>query len=291
MKKTIIISSLKMHGKHLPHLLGRKLQKKGIDVLLSRIAWPRDELFFYSDASFDKISKGTCCNNYSKSFVWNGGTYLKGDNFILSSATANPIEKRDETHKILGVKNSYYFDISEELDSLTSIKVSNKDCFFKSSFPHIDTIYNIGNTTKLLFTYNSFKLIQTAEKMQELTGYGLVTIPLIEAKYASIGFIEIDDKIVLDKRAKKTKKILEKIGYEVITTPFGLKKTNRSFGSLRCITQEIPFDLEKIIFMNPNNAKNTSQKIKLEYGLFFNLKGDVVLLDDNVGCYRIKLKY
>lgn len=288
MTKGIIISSAQRHGKYLPLLLAKKLEKNEIPVLLSSIAWPRDEIIIHSDGNYDHVSKGTCQGEHRSNFAWNGGTFLKGDDFIIGSLTANPKEKQEATHRALGISRGYYFDISEELNALNFIKVSGKD-FFKSCFPHMDIIYNICNTKKILFTYNHEKLVKTGKKMEELTGYNLITIPLEEAKFASVGFIEFGNKIVLDKRAKKTKKILENLDYEIITTSFGLKKINRGMGSLRCVTTEMPIELEKLVMIDIRNIRSSYDKEYLYMrSILFNLQGDIVA-QENIG-NKLKLK-
>lgn len=198
---------------------------------------------------------------------------------MIGSATANPKEKRKETHRRLKVANGFYFDISEELDSLNHIRPSGIE-FFMSSFPHIDSIYNLGNSSKILFTYNHPKLIETGERMQELTGYSLKVLPLEEAIYAAIGFVEFEDKIILDRRAKKTKKELEKIGYKVITTPFGINKTNKQTGSLHCMATEIPIKLENLVMTDEKYPSG-------DVSIFFNLDGKSVL---DESCFKLQLK-
>ncbi len=280
MDETLIISSNDAHGKYLPTLLARKLEKNDIPVLLSSVCWPRDEFFFYPDGKCDYVQKGTCQPDFQPHFAWNGGTYLEGNNFIIASLTANPESKQKATHNVLGVENGFYFDISEELDSLSHIKVNGKRELFSSEFPHIDLVYNICNAAQTLLTYNHPKLIEKGVDMAHKTNYSLQTIPLEEAVYASIGFVEFGEKIILDKRAKKTKNILKDIGYDVITTPFALKKTNSYGGSLRCMTQEIPIPLERIVLKRPedysfvgrNFMYNTKgQTIKTESGYSFEL--------------------
>lgn len=256
MSNGLIISSAAAHGKYLPRLLAKKLEKNGIPVLLSKVCWPRDELAIYLDGNYDNVQKRSYQGESFSHFAWNGGTFLKGDNFIVGSLTGNPENKQEATHNMLGVERGFYFDISRELDALNHIKVNRDRDFFKSDFPHMDVIYNIGNSSRVLITYDHPKLIETGERMESLTDYQLVTIPLEEARFAAVGFVEIGNKIVIDRRAKKTKKVLEKIGYEVITTPLSLKETNGMGGSLRCATTEIPIELERIKLMHPNNARD-----------------------------------
>ena len=255
MDETLIISSNEGHGKYLPTLFAKKLEKNDIPVLLSSVCWPRDELFFYQNGRYDYVQKGTCQPDFQPHFAWNGGTYLEGNNFIIGSLTANPQSKQKSTHYVLGVEHAFYFDISEELDSLSHIKLNGKRNFFSSDFPHIDLVYNICNIAQTLLTYNHPKLIEKGEDMAHKTNYSLKTIPLEEAVYASIGFIEFGEKIMLDKRAKKTRKVLKNLGYEVISTPFALKKTNSYGGSLRCMTREIPIPLERIVLKNPEDYR------------------------------------
>ncbi len=286
MTKGLIISAAKRHGRYLPRLLARKLEENNIPSLLSVLTWPRDELVVYNDGSYNRVDKGTIQGEHRSDFAWNGGTFLKGDNFIIGSLTANPAEKQEATHKALMVDKGYYFDISQELDALNFIKVEKRN-FFKSSFPHIDVIYNIGNTKKVLFTYNHEKLIKTGKKMEETTGYKLILLPLEEARFASVGFVEFNDKIILDKRAKQTNKILRNLGYDTITTPFALKKVNQGLGSLRCITTEMPIELEKLASININDIESNYQREFLQMSaLLYDLEGRIIVEED----YRNKLK-
>ena len=276
MTNGIILSTNNSHGKYLPQLLAKKLEKNGIEVLLTNVSWPRDELIIYENGSFENIKKGTTRVQSSPHFAWNGGTFLKGNNFILGSQTANPVEKQDLTHKILSVETGYYYDISEQLESLKHITVSKNKSFYTGTFPHIDIIYNITNKTKTLFTYNHPKLISQVEQMASDCNYNVQILPLEDASFAGIGFIEIGEHIVIDKRAKQSQKILSNLGYNIITTPFKLDKTNNGSGSLRCITTELPIKKEKIRIIHPSNA-TYEERIELDYALLHTTDNKKVL--------------
>ena len=273
MNKAIVLSSCIIHGRFLPKMLAKKLEKNGIDVLLTDLSWPRDEIYIHSNGKVDTVIKNTAQGDSMSNFAWNGGTYLKGDNFILGSLTANPIEKQERTHKVLGIDNGHYFDISEELDSLNHIMVGKRHIFYGSDFPHIDAIYNLGNSSGELFTYDNKILIETGEKMCDLIGYDLTVLPLEESRFASVGFVEVEDKIILDCRAKKTKKILEKIGYQVILTSMALMNTNRGRGSLRCITSELPFEIDNLELVDLTKITGMSNRIRLEHSIFSDIRG------------------
>jgi len=274
MKSTLILSNHHCHGKTEMENLGRKLIKNNIDILFSRTPWPRDEFLIKSDGSVLYVEKCLWTQESIPHFAYHGGTFLKGDNFILASKTANPKSKQKETEKVLNVENGYYYNIEKELDLLSHIELSKGKSFFKSSFPHIDSIYNLGNSSKKIFTYNEDTLIDTGYGMCLDTNYDLEVFPLSEARYAAIGFVEIGDKIIIDCRAKRTKKILEKIGYNVITTPHPLINTNSNTGSLHCITADCPISYHRFKFNYLNDIKGYGKRFmdnSIEDLLFSNL--------------------
>lgn len=253
MNQGIVISSSPIHGRFLPRALARKLEENGIPAMLTSVGWPRDELKFYADGRYDYVQGNTIQHLNMTHFAWNGGTYLQGSDFLLSSANGNPIEKRAATHAVLDVENGYYFDLSSEMDALTHIRISGRGKpLYQSSFSHIDPLYNLTNRIPGLYTYDTPTLIETGEKMSSMTGYPLVRLPTSEAKVLAVGFVEFQDKVILDSRAWKTRRILENIGYDVVATPWGIGKTNRNGGSLRCMTTELPISLDQLMFLHPN---------------------------------------
>jgi hypothetical protein len=264
MENGIILSSSHIHGKDFPLIdFANELRKNGISALLTNVKWPRDELVFFSNGLCDYVEKASDESQCSSDFSWNGGTFLKGNNFIIGSDTACPKSMRKNTHNILDVAEGFYFDISRELDSMKHVSVSGNNMFFNSYFPHIDILYNIGNYTKKIFTYDSPVLRDTAEKMANSCGYDVFCLPLDEAKFASVGFVEVGNKILIDKRARSTKGLLSKLGYDVFSTPAALVNTNQKFGSLRCSTTEVPLVDGKVRYIYISRA-NPNRKYKVD---------------------------
>lgn len=246
MEETLVISTNRVHGGFLPKLLARKLKRKGIPILLTPVGWPRDELLVHKDGKIEYIQNGTIQDKLSPHFGWNGGSFLRGDDFIISSKDSNPEDKQETTHEVLDIAKALYFDISDELAALGDVVVAGRTPFRRAN--HIDMVYNIGNTIRKIFTYDHPLLRETGEQMATLTGYSVATVPLEDAGVLGLGFVEYGDKAVVDRRARGVRRVLKEEGYKVIPTPFGLRKTNAASGSLRCMTEVIPLDLEKLVF-------------------------------------------
>ena len=279
MPNTLVISGNEGHGKYVPKWFANRLEKHGIPVLLARCMWPRDELYFYPDGRFHNVQKATMQWEYEDNFAWNGGTFLQGDDFIIVANGENPSEKNKKTESILGVSQGYYHDISDELGELSHISVSGKYDFFKPDFTHIDIIFGIGNRARTLFTYDHPTLLRKWAQIAEQIGYILRSVPLDEARFASIGFVEWWDYMLLDGRAKWTRRVLESVWYRVLMTHFWLEKTNRKGWSLRCMTTIAPVSWESLVIERLEDIWDTSERMNAEYSLLYTADGKRVLTE------------
>ncbi|MFA6072624.1 MAG: hypothetical protein WC758_00740 [Candidatus Woesearchaeota archaeon] len=259
--------------------LAKTIQSKGVNVILTPYSWPRDSLFFPDSNSFIYV------NPTKKDQVkdaphlgWYGGAYLLGDDFMIADSHGIGI-KRQETLNALKVSKGFYIDTQKFYDDFKHIVVSGNDRFHHPESFHIDPYFNIGNLKKILFTYDVSSLIEEGIRVAKEVKYDLVPLPLEDAKYAAIGFIELGDHIVIDCRAKKSMKIIENLGYTIIPTNEPLIRINQLDGSLRCSTKEAPLIKHKMKFHSFQYGYN---KEGPAYGSFFgNLEGNMMIMDDS----------
>ncbi len=242
------------HGFRNPELaresypLAKMIQEKGVNTILTQVTWSRDKLFFHDDETFTEINRRDPrqerdCTNYA----WHGGAYLLGGNFIIGDENGIP-SARKETHKMLGVERGRYINILLGIREFSGISVSGYSEYYASYSNHIDPYFNIGNFKKTLFTWDTHLLVPMGIELAKEFNYELVTLPMDEAQYAAIGFIELGDHMVVDCRAEQTMDILSQIGYHVLPTPLPLEEHNRKGGSLRCAIREMPPLIHKMKF-------------------------------------------
>lgn len=255
-------------------LLADEIAKHGINPILTDLKWPRDELFFYNNGEYDYVQSGTIQPEYWNHEAYHGGMYLKGDNFIIGSDSMN-LEKREKTERLLDAKKGFYLPGRE----MNEILLQEDQVIYKSS--HIDLVVGITNLNKTIFTYEHLELMKIVKEIACETDYNFKTIPLQEAKYGAINFLELGNHIVIDRRAKKTKKILKNLGYKIIKSPKPMIETNKHGGGIRCITNEMPKFYDKLIFYNEKNKeKFYNFEIEQSTAMFRNLKGEGVIIQD-----------
>jgi hypothetical protein len=241
----LVLSGSPIHGNTLK--IAKRLESSGIDVLLTCVGWPRDEMLFFPDGTYIHNQKATIQGECLDHRAWVGGEYLRGIDFILATSSMPP-SKRRGTVRVCGALEGFFYDIGDGLDALKNIQISGNQFYGRDILNHIDVSYNIGNFSRKVFTYAHKELLKVADQMRRDCGYDIVELPLEDARFASVGFVEIGEAVVIDCRAKKTSRILESLGYTVIQTPYPLKNTNRRNGSLRCITAELPADFNALKF-------------------------------------------
>ncbi|TKJ17163.1 hypothetical protein CEE44_01350 [Candidatus Woesearchaeota archaeon B3_Woes] len=220
--------------------LAKMIQENGVNTILTQVPWARDRLFFHDDETFTEINRRDPrqerdCTNYA----WHGGAYLIGDGFMIGDDNGIP-SARKETQRVLGVERAIYINILAGIREFGEIPVSGYSEYYASYSNHIDPYYNLGNFKRTLFTWDTSLLVPIGTELAKEFGYELITLPMDEAKYAAIGFIELGDHMVVDCRAEQTMGILEQIGYKILPTPVPLEEHNRRGGSLRCATTEMP---------------------------------------------------
>jgi len=258
--------------------LAMKIQEKGVNVILTPLFWPRDSLFFHEDNTFTLVNP----NNedqvkHAPHWGWWGGAYLLGKNFIIEEASGIP-SKRELTNRALGVEKGIYVDTKPFYEDFKNISVSGNLDFYKKDLVHIDPYFNLGNFKKMIFAWNTSKLKKEGKRLSNETGYDLAILPLKEAKFAAIGFIELGDHMVVDCRAEQTMKLLEEIGYNIISTPNPLVEVNKIHGSLRCITKETPAIKDRMKFHSFLNGYDLEGPA---YGsIFGNLEGHMMVMNN-----------
>lgn len=220
--------------------LAKKIQESGVNTVLTPLSWPRDTLYVNSQGKVEEVSrrkKGSveACPHYA----WHGGAYLTGDNFMIGEEAGIP-ENRKQTLEALGVKDGIFVDVKPFYKHFKDIEVSGSSRFFDEDMFHIDPYFNLGNLKKTIFTWDVPELVNKAYEISKRTGYNIESIPLSDAEFGAMGFIELGDHMVVDCRAEKTMDVLEKVGYKVLPTPEPLIELNRKRGSLRCATKEVP---------------------------------------------------
>ncbi|MBI2004465.1 hypothetical protein HYS72_03310 [Candidatus Pacearchaeota archaeon] len=260
-------------------LLADEIANHGLSPVLSCLRWPRDELFFYENGKYDYVQSGTIQPDFWEHEAYHGGRFLKGNDFIITS-DAIDIKKREKTQELLNAKIAFYLPVGEMQKNLSEIKPNGKDIHSENG-THIDTIVGITNLNKTLFTYDHPKLIKMVLGVADKTNYNFKTIPLEEASYLAINFLELGDHIVIDKRAKKTQKIMKDLGYKIIKSPQPMENTNKGNGGIRCITTEIPKCYDKLLFYDKEN-KDKFQYFKRDENraMFRNLKGNPLITFD-----------
>lgn len=260
-------------------LLAEEITKHGVNPILIGIKWPRDELFFYSNGRYDYVQSETIQPEMWEHEAYHGGRFLKGDGFLIGSDSMNP-KKREKTELLLGVKKGFYLPVKEMTKFLENILINKKKIYPST---HIDTIMGIANKNKTLFTYDHPELKSVVEKISKEINYNFKTIPLEEAGYLAINFIELGNHIILDRRAKKTYKIMKNLKYNIIKSPWPMKDTNKGGGGIRCITNEIPKCYDKLIFYNEENKDKFPyfDEIEASRAMLRNLKGEALITFDN----------
>jgi len=259
--------------------LAEEIAKHGINVLCTVIGWPRDELFFHQDGTFDYVQKATIQDEWCRHEAYHGGKFLKGNEFILAS-DAMIESKRKETLKMLGIEHAVYLDLDDCFKELEGIAVSGCKFYSPSGLKHIDTLFNLGNYKKVLFAYDSPASSNLAKETAKKIGYDAVALPLEDASFASVGFVELGNHIAVDCRAKKTIKIIGGLGYNVIPSPMLMEETNKKGRSIRCICTEIPKCYDKLEFYPfKEDAHDFSMDARLS--LFWNLEGHKLKSPDN----------
>ncbi len=260
-------------------LLAEEISKHGVNPILSVMRWPRDELFFHQDGKYEYVQSGTIQPKWWEHEAYHGGRFLKGDNFIIGSDSMN-IEKREKTEELLNVKTAFYLSVGEMQKNISGIKPSGEKLYSKNG-THIDTIVGITNLYKTIFTYEHPKLMEIVWEVVNRTNYKFKIIPLEEAKYVAINFLELGDHIVIDKRAEKTQKIMKDLGYKIIKSPKPMENTNKNEGGIRCITNEIPKCYDKLIFYDEKNKEKFSYyKREESIARFRNIKGEALITFD-----------
>jgi hypothetical protein len=223
--------------------LAKELARRGVNVLLSKEDWARDELLFQPDGRVEYVP---CEHEQYKDFklppheAYEGGKFLKGKGFIIASNSVAE-EKRDQTALMLGADKSFYLDLRQAYDYFISHNRGISRHFFEDeNGRHIDRLVNIGNTRKILFSYDAPVLREALRDVASETGYLQAFLPREESGFGAINFVELGDHVVVDKRAKGTIEMLEELGYDVIPTPRAMVFTNIKQGGVRCSCTEIP---------------------------------------------------
>jgi len=264
-------------------LLANRIRDNGVYVLGVRLEWPRDGLFFYNDGSFtwvDTESKKQV--EMCPHMAYIGGLYLKGNDFFVfchfekSSAEGSKLK---DTFKIFyenfGISKVVMLKVGHFAGALANVSVSGNDKFYGSDICHVDTILNIGNLKKKVFTYDHTKLLEAADYVSGQTGYDVVPLPLGDAAFASVGFVELGDYMVVDCRAEGTADVLKSVGYKVIQSPIPMEATNKMFGSIHCLTTEMP-DIYKKSKFHP--FKGRGNNYEAYRSMFTNLEGYRVIM-------------
>jgi hypothetical protein len=255
-KFDVVLSGCRIHGKTIK--IARDLEKRGVNVLLTEIGWPRDEMVFLKDGGFIHCQKGTIQGSSLEHRAWVGGEYLVGGDFLIGT-TAIPEKKRKKTVDVLRLREGFFYDIDKEIDELREFSVSGREDFYDSKMQnHMDMIFNIGTRKKHLFTYENKRLEEKAREISKDIGYETITLPIKDALVAGVGFIEVGDSIVIDRRARGSIRLLKSLGYNTIPTPYGLKQTNSRGGSLRCITTELRLNFEELEFADNKKSYRDS---------------------------------
>ncbi len=224
--------------------LANELVRRGVNILLSRDSWPRDELFFYPDGRVEYVPLDY--KEY-KDFklplheAYAGGKFLKGNGFIIASDTMN-LEKKANTLSALGVEKAFYLDLTKAFEYFLDYheRYCYRKNFFNDEQRHIDRMVNIGNTKRMLFTYDAPVLQDILKDVASEIGYSLVCLPREESGFGAINFVELGNHMVVDKSAKRTIKVLEELGYKIIRTPTTMSFCNIKGGGVRCSCTEIP---------------------------------------------------
>lgn len=210
-----------------------------LDVLRTIVPWPRDQLHLREDGSFvyvpDIVNEAV---NYDHE-AYHGGKILVGDGFIIASDSVLQ-HRRKRTLEELSADEGHYYSMLQPMKVFRKEGVvGNPSFYIDSVFRHIDRFFNIAGRKKKVFTYDNPLLMEMGKDMERKTGYDLVLLPQSEAQYAAVGFIEVGDKVVVDRRAHKSMDILKEQGYRIIQAP-PMIMTNRKGGSIRCLTRELP---------------------------------------------------
>ncbi|MFC1731651.1 hypothetical protein ACFL6I_15145 [candidate division KSB1 bacterium] len=231
--------------------LAKEIQARGVDVVLTPMSWPRDMIYFYEDETYTEInSKKSDQVRDCTHAAWHGGAYLVGDNFMIGSDRVIPKSKRRATLDVLMVERGIYISIHERLfpSILDGLPVSGNPEFYRDEVWHIDPFFNLGNKKRIIVTYNEEKLEKVGEELAQDIEYKLVLLPIEDAAFAAVGFIELGDSLVVDCRATASMGILQNEGYNIVPTPVPLEEINRGGGSVRCITREMPKVKHKMKF-------------------------------------------
>lgn len=281
MDKTLVLSGYEVHSSSDMFDLAAHLEKNGIPTLLTTLLWPRDDMFAYPDGTVESTMNLKGALKGLSHCAYHGGAYLKGDGFLIGSDSVIWKSKRESTEKAVGVERGVYVDISDALDSISHASPKIKPNLYRGSFPHIDLVYGLVNSAKRLVTYDSLELTKIGESICEKLGYELLVLPLSQAEYVAVNFVEFDDKVVVDKRAKVTRKLIERLDVDVVPTLKGLEKSNYRSGGLHCMTNEIPLALDSIV-TEPRNGES------FWHALFYTTDGMRCGLKDNG--YHLRLK-
>lgn len=240
MKPTIVLSASQRRPVSLVKKITWIFQDHGVDVFHTPLDWPRDELFFLPTGEYDYVQRGTIQEKWSDNFAWHGGTYLKGDGFLLSSMLESNIEREQKTKLLCKVDDIYYLNVLPAMASMHDVAPFSQPNFFVNN-THIDVLVGVSNTVRTFFAYDEPRLLSRLENVADTVGYDIVPIPKSEARYAAINFVESSGVLFVDGRAKKTKNIVRNYGVQVASVP-GLDTANKHYGGLCCMTTACPVD-------------------------------------------------
>lgn len=282
-RKTLLIGDPSVHGRSDEcRKLAKKISSYGINVLLTGETWPRDRTHVFEDGTLLNVDVGLNHDDLYNHEIFHGGKFLVGNSFLLGSESMYP-EKREKTLELLGLEKAIYIHMNPCYSLFEDLNIGGKKFYLKTGLMHIDTIFNLTNKNPCIFTYSHRLLTDAAKTVAEQVGYKTREIPIEEVEYAAVGFIELGDHVVVDKRAKGTIRVMKELGYEIITTPKPMKFTNKNRGSIRCRTKEIPDIFERLQFNDPQDYYENKKNLR---DSFFTLDGRTVKKE---GSYRKKL--
>ncbi|MGI6589588.1 MAG: arginine deiminase family protein [Candidatus Iainarchaeum sp.] len=104
-------------------------------------------------------------------------------------------------------------------------------------FEHIDVFINTIPQKKVMLVDPDYYAKHSGRitKIAQTIGFKLIKVPVEERYFYPSNFLNIGNgEIIMDKKATRTAKLLEKAGVKVYTTPSTLEGNNLMFGGVRC---------------------------------------------------------
>lgn len=241
MKPALVLStSTNSHASRDIQKIKRLFQKHDIDVFETGLSWPRDELYFLDNGQYLYVQTGTVQEEWIYGhFAAYGGTYLQAEDLLITSDRKANLKLKEKTADFLGLSKTHVVPVSSFVPCLEHIAVSANKTFYRSN--HLDPFMNLLPKAKKLVTYDHPHLLEEASLLAGKVDYSVISLPLMDAAYAAVGFVESNNVLFIDDRAKQSQEVLLPYVDKVVGVP-PLLKTNQFSGSLRCMTNEVPVD-------------------------------------------------